>query len=278
MPAAPRHTAAEHSGVNAPILLTARDGKVLTVTFNAPPAHPLSSPMIDLLHATIDAASRDPGVNVIVLASTGRVFCAGHDLKEMRRHRRDDADGGRAYFTDLFSRCSALMKAIVRSPKPVIAMVDGLATAAGCQIVASADLAFVSDRATFCTPGVNLGGFCSTPMVAVSRSLAPKHAMEMALSGDTLDAATAREYGLVNRVMPADELPGFVRDWAARLASRAPGAIARGKRAMQDERDMGLDAAYDHAGEVMVGHFLTPEHDEGTAAFFEKRPPVWPDE
>ena len=166
-----------------------------------PPANALSRAAIDELRAALDAARNDPAVRVIVIAATGKVFSAGHDLKEMTAHR-SDADRGRAFFEETMAACSALMQAIVTHPKPVIAEVDGLATAAGLQLVASCDLAIASDRATFCTPGVNIGLFCSTPMVALSRNVSRKQAMEMLLTGETIDAATARDFGLVNRVVP----------------------------------------------------------------------------
>lgn len=257
-------------------LARARDGRVLTLTLNAPPAQVLSLPMIDAIRAELDAAADDPDVNVIVLASSGRIFCAGHDLREMRR-RLDDRDGARAWYDTLFARCTAMMTAIVRSPKPVIAKVDGLATAAGCQLVASCDLVYASDRAGFCTPGVNLGGFCSTPGVALARAVGRKAAMEMLLSGDTIDAATARDIGLVNRVLPADDLDAFVADFATRLAGRSPDAIAKGKRAFQAQVEMPLDQAYATAGRVMIDQFFTPDTVEGMDAFLEKRAPKWND-
>ncbi len=251
--------------------------KVLTLTLNAPPAHALSMAMIARLQSHLDAAATDKGINVIVLAATGHLFCAGHDLLEMLAHR-DDADRGRAWFTDLFTRCSTLMTSITRHPKPVIAQVDGLATAAGCQLVASADLAFASERATFCTPGVAMGGFCTTPLVALSRAVGRKRAMDMALSADRIDATTAADWGLVNRVLPHGELAGHVRAYATRLAARSPGAIASGKRAFHTQLDMDLDAAYEHATRVMVEHFLTGDGKEGMQAFADKRPAIWRDD
>ena len=250
-----------------------QDG-VLTVTLSNPPAHALSMEMIATLHRTLDAARSDNAVRVLVLASSGKIFCAGHDLKEMAAHRADP-DGGRAFLEDLFRRCSELMKAIVRLPKPVIARVDGIATAAGCQLVASCDLAIASEAARFCTPGVNLGGFCSTPMVALSRNVSRKHAMEMLLTGEMIDAQTARDFGLVNRVVPPEYLDQVTAKYAAAIASKSPAAVALGKRAFHEQADMRLSEAYDYASAVMVEGFMTRDSDEGIDAFVSKRKPEW---
>ena len=250
---------------------------VLKVEFSAPPAHPLSLSTIGLLRRELDRIADDRGVKVIVLASSGKIFCSGHDLLEMRTHRQDD-DGGKAFLDHLFAECSELMKAIVSHPKPVIAAVDGIATAAGCQLVASCDLAIASERAQFCTPGVNLGGFCSTPMVALSRNLKPKHAMEMLLTGEMVDAQTARDFGLVNRVVPPEYLNQVVKKYAETIASKSTAAIARGKRAFYRQLDMPLAEAYEFSSKVMVDGFLTHDADEGISAFFDKRDPVWRDD
>lgn len=253
-------------------LAQVRADRVLTLTFDAAPAHALSSGMLVALQTALDAAAADPDVNVIVLASSGPIFCAGHDLREMRSFSGDD-DGGRSRMDALFARCAGVMTSIVHSPKPVIAKVDGIATAAGCQLVAACDLAYASDRAGFCTPGVNLGGFCVTPMVALSRAIGRKAAMEMLLSGDTIDAETARQIGLVNRVLPAEDLDGFVDDFAARLATRNPGPIADGKGAFQTQLDLPLEQAYAHASRIMVDQFRDPGTAESIDAFLEKRRP-----
>ncbi len=250
---------------------------VLTITFSAPPAHPLSLDTIGLLRAELNRAAEDRLVKVIVLASSGKIFCSGHDLVEMRTHRQDD-DGGKAFLDKLFDECSQLMQAIVGHPKPIIAAVDGIATAAGCQLVASCDLAIASERARFCTPGVNLGGFCSTPMVALSRNLKPKHAMEMLLTGEMIDAQTARDFGLINRVVPPEYLNQIVKKYAETIASKSTAAIARGKRAFYRQLDMPLAEAYEFSSKVMVDGFLTKDADEGISAFFDKRDPVWSDE
>ena len=257
----------------APFANGLTDG-VLTIGFSAPPAHPLSSKTIGLLHEELDRAAADRRVKTIVLASSGKIFCSGHDLREMRAHRGDD-DGGKAFLDRLFDDCSRMMKAIVAHPRPVIAAVDGVATAAGCQLVASCDLAIASDRAQFCTPGVNLGGFCSTPMVALSRNVAPKHAMEMLLTGEKINARAARDIGLVNRVVPPEYLAQAVRQYAETIAGKSASAIARGKRAFYRQLDMPLAEAYAYSSRVMAQGFLTRDADEGVSAFLDKRPPKW---
>lgn len=251
-----------------------REGAVLTIALDRAPAHPLSMAMIDALSDAIARAGDDKATRVIILTAPGKVFCAGHDLKEIEAHRAD-GDRGRGWFEELFARCGAMMQAITDCPKPVIAMVDGIATAAGCQLVAACDLAYASTRAQFCTPGVNTGGFCTTPLVAISRNMHRKHAMEMALSGDMLDAETALSFGLVNRVLAPEALEPFVRDFAQRLAGRAPIAIAQGKRAFYRQLDMPLGEAYAHATRAMVDHFMTKDSEEGKRAFFEGRAPVF---
>ncbi|MEZ5811684.1 MAG: enoyl-CoA hydratase [Rhizobiaceae bacterium] len=258
---------------SGPLKVSRKNG-VMYLEFAAPPAHVLSLETIGLLHARLDEARADADVSVVVLCSSGKVFCSGHDLKEMRAHRGDN-DGGRAFLEELFRRCAEMMKAIPAHPKPVIAAVDGIATAAGCQLVASCDLAIASDRATFCTPGVNLGGFCSTPMVALSRNLTPKHAMEMLLTGEMVDAAAARDFGLVNRVVPPEYLNQVVRKYAETIASKSSSAIAYGKRAFYRQLEMPLAQAYDFASEIMVEGFLTDDACEGMTAFLEKRDPKW---
>lgn len=255
--------------------VTERSGRVLTITFNDPPAHSLSMATIERLHRHFEEARADREVNVIVLASSGKIFCAGHNLKEMRRHRDEDADKGRVFLEALFRKCSEMMKAIPRLPMPVIAKVDGIATAAGCQLVAACDLAIASDRSQFCTPGVNLGGFCSTPMVALSRNLSRKHAMELLLTGDMFDAGEAMRMGLINKVVAPEQLDEAVGRIAAQIASKSPVAIGRGKRAFYEQADMRLSEAYDYANQVMVEGFMTHDSDEGLNAFFEKREPEW---
>jgi enoyl-CoA hydratase/carnithine racemase len=261
------------AGEDAPVLAS-RDGGVLTLTLNRPPTHSLSLPMIGALRQELDRARHEPGVKVIVIAASGRIFCAGHDLKDMRAHRKDP-DGGRAYFEQLFGECSEMLKSIARHPRPVIAAVDGVATAAGCQLVASADLAFASERSVFATPGVNIGGFCSTPMVALSRNVSQKHAMEMLLSGEMIDARRAFEIGLVNRVVATEKLNQAVSEFAQLIASKSSSAIARGKRAFYAQLAMPLAQAYEFSAEVMVEGFMTGDSDEGVDAFLTKRHPRW---
>lgn len=259
------------------LIQTAVKNGVLTIELTDPPAHSLSMAMIGKIHAELDRAAADKDISVVVICSSGKIFCAGHNLKEMQGHS-SDSDGGKAFLDDLFEKCSAMMMAISEHPKPVIAVVDGIATAAGCQLVASCDLAICTDRSTFCTPGVNLGGFCSTPMVALSRNVSRKHAMEMLLTGEMIEAQTARDFGLVNRVVPADYLEQVVTKYAETIATKSSSAIARGKRAFYKQLDMPLAEAYSFASRVMVDGFMTPDSDEGIAAFLEKREPKFTDE
>ena len=257
-----------------PLLVSDVEG-VRRIELACPPANALSRAMIASLQAAFDAARDDAGVRVIVLAaSPGKVFCAGHDLKEMTAHRAD-ADRGRAFYEKTMAECATLMQTIVRHPKPVIAEVDGIATAAGCQLVASCDLAIASDRASFATPGVNIGLFCSTPMVALSRNLSRKHAMEMLLTGETIDAAQARDFGLVNRVVPPEYLNQIVGKYTQTIASKSPLTLKIGKEAFYEQADMGLSQAYDYASQVMVENMLARDAEEGIGAFIEKREPNW---
>jgi enoyl-CoA hydratase/carnithine racemase len=230
--------------------------------------------MLDALQAAFDAAAADDAVRVIVIAAEGRIFSGGLVLHEMTA-RRQDSDRGRAYFAKVLGRCSALMQTIVRHPKPVIAEVNGLATAAGCQLVASCDLAIASDNAAFCTPGVNIGLFCSTPMVALSRNIGRKQAMEMLLTGETIDAATARDFGLVNRVVPSDYLNQVVNKYAQIIASKPVSTVKIGKEAFYRQVEMNLSEAYDYAAQVMVENMLARDAEEGIGAFIDKRDPDW---
>ena len=214
------------------------DKGVLRLTLANPPANALSLAAMAALTAELERARTDKAVRVIVLSAAGKVFCAGHDLKEMTA-RHADADHGKAFFAETFAACATLMQAIVRHPLPVIAEVDGLATAAGLQLVASCDLAIASHEATFCTPGVNIGLFCSTPMVALSRNVSRKHAMEMLLTGETIDAATAKEFGLVNRVVPREYLNQIVTKYAQTIASKSSLVIKTGKKLLP-QAEMGL--------------------------------------
>lgn len=233
--------------------------------------------MIAALAGQLDAIASDASIRAVVLTATGHVFCPGHDLKEMTA-RRADADRGRAYFADMLGRCSAMMQRIVNLPQPVIAAVEGVATAAGCQLVASCDLAVVGANARFCTPGVNIGLFCSTPMVALSRNLARKHAMEMLLTGEMIDAETAARMGLVNRVVASGAAEASATDLARIVASKSRRTVEIGKEAFYRQLKMSLPAAYDYASKVMTENMLDRDAVEGIGAFIDKRAPQWSDQ
>ncbi len=247
---------------------------ILHVTLARPPANALSIAAMESLQAELDRARDDKAVRVIVLAASGKVFCAGHDLKEMNA-RRTDADKGKAFFEETFAMCSRLMQSIVRHPKPVVAEVDGIATAAGCQLVASCDLAIASDQATFGVNGINVGLFCTTPGVALVRGVKPKHAMEMLLTGEMIDAAAAKDFGLVNRVVPREYLNQIVTKYAQTIASKSPLTLKIGKEAFYAQAEMGLAEAYEYASRVMVENMLARDAEEGIGAFIGKRDPKW---
>ncbi|RYH01180.1 enoyl-CoA hydratase [Salipiger sp. IMCC34102] len=251
-------------------------GGVCVLTLNAPGSiNALSEAMLSALSAAFDAIAADADVKAVVLRSGGRHFCAGHNLKEMTA-RRSDPDGGYQYFQDLFALCSAMMLRVVRLPQPVIAEVRGIATAAGCQLVASCDLAVAAEDATFATSGVNIGLFCSTPMVALGRNVAAKHAMEMLLLGDFLPAARVAEMGLVNRVVPLAELEDTAMELARRIAEKSPAAVKIGKRAFYEQREMPLEDAYAYAGRVMAENMMARDAEAGIGAFTRKEPmPDW---
>ena len=236
----------------------------------------LSEAMMEALGAAFAEAGADPSVRVVILAANGRAFCAGHDLKEMTAGRAAP-DRGRAYFAKVMAQCSGVMQGIVNCPRPVIAQVDGVATAAGCQLVASCDLAVAADTAQFGTPGVHIGLFCSTPMVALSRNVANKHAMEMLLTGDMIPASRAAEIGLINRAVAPEGLPEATLEMARKIASKSSMTLATGKRAFYAQREMPLAEAYAYASEVMVENMLAHDAEEGIGAFIEKRAPQWQD-
>jgi len=243
---------------------------VAWLTLNRPKLrNALTMALMQALDAELAAIADDPATKVVVIAGAGPVFCSGHDLRELR------AQPDRSAYQAIFAQCSALMQRIVRLPKPVIARVHGVATAAGCQLVASCDLAVAADHARFATPGVDLGLFCSTPMVALSRAVGRKAAMEMLLTGDLVDAARARELGLVNRVVPEAELDAAVTSLARQIASKSPLTLAIGKEAFYRQAEMPLAEAYAYASEVMVRNMLARDAAEGIDAFLEKRAPVW---
>jgi enoyl-CoA hydratase/carnithine racemase len=262
---------------NDPVLRRETEDAVALLTLNRPASR--NSLSEELLAALIDALTsigRDTSIRAVIIAAEGPAFCSGHDLKELTA-RRADLDGGRGFFTALWDQCSTMMKSVIALPQPVIACVQGAASAAGCQLVASCDLAVASADATFATPGVNIGLFCSSPMVALSRNVAPKHAMEMLLTGDMVSAADALRIGLVNRVVPAGEERGEAMRLAQHVASKSPAAIRLGKRAFYTQLEMGLAEAYDHASRVMVENMLDADAREGIEAFLAKRPPQWGD-
>ena len=251
-----------------------RDGPILRLMLENPPANALSIAAMDALQAELDLARDDRGVRVVVVAGSGKLFSAGHDLKEMTSHR-SDADAGRAFFEQTFATCSRLMQSIVELPKPVIAEVDGVATAAGCQLVASCDLAVASDRSRFGVNGIDVGLFCSTPAVALTRNVTLKRAMEMLLTGEMIDAATALEFGLVNRVVPREALTATVKEIASNIASKSPQAVRIGKKAVRAQAGLDLAGAYATASRAMVENMLAEDCEEGISAFFEKRAPEW---
>jgi enoyl-CoA hydratase/carnithine racemase len=256
-------------------LETERRGSTLILTLNRPDRrNSLSEAMLAALQEGIDTASQDESVRAVVIAASGTVFSAGHDLKELTA-RRTDADGGRSYHEMIMRTCAKVMRSIVRCPKPVIAAVQGTASAAGCQLVATCDLAVAAEGANFSTPGVNIGLFCSTPMVALSRNVPRKRAMEMLLLGEMLPAREAAEYGLVNRVVPADRLMPEVLALAELIASKPPVTLAIGKEAFYRQIEMGLADAYDYAAGVMCENMMHREAEEGIGAFLEKRAPDW---
>jgi len=256
------------------LISTERDGAVLRLTLQNPPANLLSFVVMEALLAELHAARGDDSVRVVVIAASGKLFSAGHDLKEMSAHR-PDADGGKAFFERTFALCSQLMQAIATLPKPVIAEVDGIATAAGCQLVASCDLSIASDHARFGVNGIDVGLFCSTPAVALTRNVCHKAAMEMLLTGEMIDAETARDLGLVNRVVPREALRERVDSCARTIAAKSPVAVRLGKQAVREQAGLDLATAYECASRVMVENMLAADAKEGIAAFLEKRQPVW---
>jgi enoyl-CoA hydratase/carnithine racemase len=243
---------------------------IVTLTLNRPEArNALSVALMAAMQAVLDDVAADKSARVVVIAGAGPAFCAGHDLKELR------ANPGRQSYEAVFAQCAKLMTSIVRLPLPVIARVHGVATAAGCQLVASCDLAVAAEEARFATPGVNIGLFCSTPMVALSRAIGRKPAMEMLLTGAMIDADEALRRGLVNRVVPAPQLDDAVTALARTIAAKSPLTLAIGKEAFYAQAELGLDAAYSYASEVMTRNMLTRDAEEGIDAFLEKRPPHW---
>ena len=258
------------------ILLCEDREAVRILTMNRPKARNcLSLALIEALHGAVDAASETDSVRAVVLTGAGPAFSSGHDLKELTAHR-NDPDRGRAFYEKTMGVCSDLMLAIVRSKKPVVAAVNGIATAAGCQLVASCDLAVASTEARFATPGVNIGLFCSTPMVALSRNLSRKATMEMLLLGEMVGADQAENLGLVNRVVETDRVMNEAEALGRVIASKPSTTLKIGKEAFYRQLEMPLDDAYRYAASVMVENMLHAEAEEGIGAFLEKREPHWP--
>jgi enoyl-CoA hydratase/carnithine racemase len=270
--------AARASKEDAPLLLRENIGSIAVIVFNRPETrNTLSEEVIAGLHSALDEIGADKKIRALVIAAKGPAFSSGHDLKQLTSHR-SDADGGRAYFAKTMTACSAMMQAIVRLPKPVIAAVQGIATAAGCQLVASCDLAIASEEAQFASSGINNGLFCSTPMVALSRNVPRKQALEMLFTGDMISAERAREIGLINHVVA----PGHERDaaiaLAQKIARKSAYAIRVGKEAFYRQAEMNLADAYRLTAEVMTENMMAFDGKEGIGAFIEKREPKWRDE
>lgn len=270
-------TASQDSPVasdNEAILLRRDADGIATLTLNRPKQYnALSTGLMAEIQAALDALRDDRSIKVVILEAAGRGFCAGHDLKEMRA--AGGASDKRAYFEAVFQQCSRMMLSITRLPQPVIAKVQGIATAAGCQLVATCDLAIAADTASFATPGVNIGLFCSTPMVALSRAVPRKTAMEMLLTGESIDAATAERMGLINRAVPVEDLDRVTLDFAQKIASKSPLTLKIGKEAYYRQIEMDLEQSYSYTSEVMTTNMLARDAEEGIDAFIEKREPTW---
>jgi len=255
--------------LESPVVGTLTDG-VLTLTLNRPGQYnALSEDVLAGLQAALDRAATDESLRCVVLAAEGRAFCAGHDLKQMQANRHHD------YYMGLFQQCGRLMQTIVAFPVPVIAKVHGTATAAGCQLVASCDLAIAADSAKFAVSGINVGLFCSTPAVALSRNVAAKKAFEMLITGEFISAEDAARHGLINRAVPAQELDAAVQALVATICAKSPVAVRTGKAMFHKQRTMALDAAYDYAADVMTRNMMTDDVYEGIDAFINKRQPEW---
>ncbi|HLA21643.1 MAG TPA: enoyl-CoA hydratase [Pseudolabrys sp.] len=269
--------AARASETSAPVLLRERDGDIAILVLNRPqPRNSLSEALLIALSEAFTEIAADKSVRAVVLAANGPAFCAGHDLKELTS-RRSDADGGRAYFRHIMTICSAMMQQIVNLPQPVIAAVQGVASAAGCQLVASCDLAVASSAAKFATPGVDIGLFCSTPMVALSRNVSRKHAMEMLLTGDMVNADDAARIGLINRAVAPGEERQAALALAKKIAAKSSYVLKIGKQAFYRQAELGLAEAYAYASEVMTENMMARDAEEGICAFIEKREAKWED-
>ncbi|MEQ9547700.1 MAG: enoyl-CoA hydratase [Marinobacter sp.] len=255
------------------MITVATDNGITTLTLNQPEnRNSLSMSMLRALSDHLETLADDPETRVVVLAASGRVFCAGHDLKEVR-----EQFGHQDLQKALFDQCSKVMQQVVNLPKPVIARVAGVATAAGCQLVASCDLAVAADTARFATPGVNIGLFCSTPMVALSRNVHRKHAMEMLLTGEMIGALRAEQIGLVNKVVDEQVLDETVYNMARVIADKSSHTLKVGKEAFYQQLELGLAEAYDYTSQVMTDNLAASDAEEGICAFLEKRKPEWKD-
>lgn len=258
-----------------PILDRTDQGAIARLTLNAPQSlNALSDAMLAALQTELDRLAQDRSIRVVTLFGAGKAFCAGHDLREMTAGRQAE-DGGRAYFADLFNRCSAVMRSLRILPQPVIAAPHGIATAAGCQLVASCDMAIAAEGTRFGVNGVNIGLFCSTPMVALSRNIPRKQAFEMLTTGAFIDTDRAQALGLINRAVPHEDLEAETQALAETVAAKLGKAVRIGKRAFYEQLEMGLDAAYAHTGAAMVENMLDQDTAEGISAFLDKRPPQW---
>jgi enoyl-CoA hydratase/carnithine racemase len=267
-----RMTTTIDTPVEEKLLLRQDAGGIATLTLNRPKHYnALSEQLLGELQSALDAIGKDQSVRVVVIAGSGPAFCAGHDLKQMRSNPR------KAYYQKLFAQCSGVMLSITRIPQPVIARVHGIATAAGCQLVAQCDLAVASDNATFAVSGINVGLFCSTPSVPLGRNLLRKQAMEMLLTGDFIDAQTAVQRGLVNRAVPASQLDAAVDELAQKIVGKSAVAVTIGKRMFYKHLEMGLEGAYQYAAEEMACNMMAEDAGEGIDAFIGKRPPEWKD-
>ncbi len=253
-----------------PMVLRQDKAGITHLTMNRPRQYnALSEEMLDALAGELTAVAADPAVRVVILSGAGKAFCPGHDLKQMRAQYRQD------YYDSLFERCSRLMLQLVKLPQPVIARVQGIATAAGCQLVATADLAVASSDARFAVSGINVGLFCATPGVALSRNVPRKRALEMLLTGDFIDAQTAASWGLINRVARPEDLDATVLELARKIAAKPPAAVRAGKQLFYRQLETGLSQAYIDASATMACNMMTPDAAEGIDAFIEKRPPAW---
>jgi enoyl-CoA hydratase/carnithine racemase len=269
-----KHAATIEVMRDAPLRRERPRAGLMRLTLAAPPANVLSEAMLGALAAALTEAARDDAVRVVTIAAEGKLFCGGHDLKEMTAHR-DEPDGGEAYFHDVFGRCADMMQSILALSKPVVAEVGGIATAAGCQLVATCDIAVAASTARFGVNGIDVGLFCSTPMVALSRNVAPKAALDMLMTGEMIDAERARAAGLVSRIVPPEKLRAETDRLIDRLLARPGRVLALGKRAFYEQLRMPVPEAYRFASATIVGNMLMDEAQEGIGAFVEKRKPKW---